>query len=53
MYSSSIRKLEISLFKYYVIYSIQNNKPDKVQEFYEKSAPDLQHQPEWKDWFGQ
>ena len=53
VYTSSIKKLEISLFKYYVVNAIQNNKQDKVHEFFEKFAPDLQHQVEWKDWFGE
>ena len=52
VYTSSIKKLEVSLFKYYVVNAVQNGKLDKVNEFYEKLAPDLQHQAEWKDWFG-
>ena len=52
VYTSSIKKLEVSLFKYYVVNAVQNGKLDKVNEFYEKLAPDLQYQAEWKDWFG-
>ncbi len=53
VYMSSIRKLEVSLFKYYVANAVQNNKLDKVNEFYEKCTVDLQHQGEWKDWFSE
>ena len=52
MYASSVRKLETSLLKYYVVNAIQNNRSEKVTEFFEKMTPELQHQAEWKDWFG-
>ena len=45
------RKYELFLFRYYLVYSIQNNKTEKVSEFFDKLAPFLQTQPEWKDWF--
>ena len=35
-----------------MVNAVQNGKLEKVSEFYEKLAPDLQHQAEWKDWFG-
>jgi len=28
-----------------------SNRPDKVSEFFNKLAGDLQQQSEWKDWF--
>jgi hypothetical protein len=45
------RKYELFLFRYYLVHSVQNSKSDKVNEFFEKLAPFLQTQPEWKDWF--
>ena len=53
VYSNSVRKLEMSLLKYYVINAVQSGRADKVNEFFEKLAPDLQHNPEWKEWFGE
>jgi hypothetical protein len=45
------RKYELFLFRYYLVNSIQNNKMDKVNEFFDKLAQFLQTQSEWKDWF--
>lgn len=49
--SSLSRKYELFLFRYYLVNSIQNNKTDKVNQFFERLASFLQTQPEWKDWF--
>ncbi|XP_042238421.1 WD repeat-containing protein 91-like isoform X3 [Homarus americanus] len=46
-----VRKLETSILRLYVINTIQTNKPDKLVEFFEKMAPDLQSQSEWREWF--
>lgn len=50
-YMSSVRKLEVGLLKYYVTYASQTNKTDKVLEFFERMATELQNQTEFKDWF--
>ena len=52
LYASAVRKLEISVLKMYLVNAIQSNKQDKVTEFFEKMVPELQTQPEWKEWFG-
>jgi hypothetical protein len=44
--------MENSLLRMYLINACTNGKQEKVQEFFEKLGSDLQHQLEWKDWFG-
>uniref|UniRef100_A0A8D0MN55 WD repeat-containing protein 91 n=1 Tax=Sus scrofa TaxID=9823 RepID=A0A8D0MN55_PIG len=51
MYRPTINKLKTSLFRFYLVYTIQTNRNDKAQEFFAKQAPELQNQAEWKDWF--
>ncbi|XP_064631219.1 WD repeat-containing protein 91-like [Lineus longissimus] len=50
-YTSSIRKLEVSLYRWYLVNDVLTNRPDKVTEFFEKMAPEIQSQSEWKEWF--
>jgi len=50
-FTSSVRKLEICLKRYYVINAIQTGRPDKVAEFFDKIASEVQAFPEWRDWF--
>lgn len=47
----AVKKLENSLFKFYIIHALTNNRSDKVNEFLTKMTNDLQMQSEWKDWF--
>ncbi|XP_011385177.1 WD repeat-containing protein 91-like isoform X1 [Pteropus vampyrus] len=51
MYRPTINKLKTSLFRFYLVYTIQTNRNDKAQEFFAKQATELQNQAEWKDWF--
>lgn len=51
-YYQAIKKMENSLLRMYLINACTNSKQEKVQEFFEKLGSDLQHQLEWKDWFG-
>ncbi|XP_024086352.1 WD repeat-containing protein 91 isoform X2 [Cimex lectularius] len=50
-FTPGLRKLEISLHKYYLVNAISSKNPDKVNEFFTKMTPELQGQPEWKEWF--
>jgi WD40 repeat protein len=50
-YIPSVRKLEVGLLKLYVVNAAQNNRQDKVTDFFEKMTSDLQQQPEFKEWF--
>ncbi|XP_069139768.1 WD repeat-containing protein 91-like isoform X2 [Argopecten irradians] len=50
-YMPSVRKLEVGLLKFYIVYASQNNHQDKVREFFEKMTPEIQNQSEFKDWF--
>ncbi|KAM6202763.1 WD repeat-containing protein 91 [Rhynchocyon petersi] len=51
IYRPTINKLKTSLFRFYLVYTIQTNRNDKAQEFFAKQASELQNQAEWKDWF--
>ncbi|XP_006861211.1 PREDICTED: WD repeat-containing protein 91 [Chrysochloris asiatica] len=51
IYRPTIHKLKNSLFRFYLVYTIQTNRSDKAQEFFAKQAAELQNQAEWKDWF--
>ena len=51
-YMSSIRKLEVGLLKMYLINASQNNKQDKILDFFERMTELLQAQTEFKEWFG-
>ena len=48
---STVRKLENSLLKLYLVTCVQTKQLDKLREFYEKLTVELQGQTEWKDWF--
>ncbi|XP_053407705.1 WD repeat-containing protein 91-like [Mercenaria mercenaria] len=50
-YMSSVRKLEVGLLKYYLVNAAQNNKQEKILEFFERMTEILQSQMEFKEWF--
>ncbi|KAK9504229.1 hypothetical protein O3M35_010607 [Rhynocoris fuscipes] len=50
-FTPGLRKLEISLFKFYLVNAVINNKPDKVIDFFTKMTSEIQGHVEWKDWF--
>ena len=47
----TVKKLEIKLQRFYLIHALQNGKQDKVIEFFEKLATEIQHDEHWKEWF--
>ncbi|XP_057674799.1 WD repeat-containing protein 91 [Corythoichthys intestinalis] len=51
VYRPTVNKLRASLYRYYVINTIQKGNLEKTQEFFQKQAMELQGQPEWRDWF--
>ncbi|XP_077353254.1 WD repeat-containing protein 91 [Festucalex cinctus] len=51
VYRSTVNKLRASLYRYYVVNTIQRGNLEKTQEFFQKQAVELQGQPEWRDWF--
>ncbi|XP_072228707.1 WD repeat-containing protein 91 [Leuresthes tenuis] len=51
VYRSTVNKLRTSLYRYYVITTIQKGNLEKTQEFFQKQALELQGQAEWRDWF--
>ncbi|XP_038071030.1 WD repeat-containing protein 91-like [Patiria miniata] len=48
---TNVRKLEVSILRLYIVNASQNNRSDKVSEFFEKMGSEIQNQPEWKEWF--
>ncbi|XP_053505092.1 WD repeat-containing protein 91 [Ictalurus furcatus] len=51
VYRPTVNKLRTSLFRYYLVFSVQTKNLEKTQEFFQKQALDLQGQAEWRDWF--
>ncbi|XP_066567051.1 WD repeat-containing protein 91 isoform X1 [Amia ocellicauda] len=51
VYRPTVNKLRTSLFRYYLVYTVQSNRIEKTQEFFQKQAVELQGQAEWRDWF--
>ncbi|XP_029301218.1 WD repeat-containing protein 91 isoform X2 [Cottoperca gobio] len=51
VYRSTVNKLRTSLYRFYVINTIQRGNLEKTQEFFQKQALELQSQVEWRDWF--
>ncbi|KAJ0057674.1 hypothetical protein NL108_011605, partial [Boleophthalmus pectinirostris] len=50
-YRSTVNKLRTSLYRYYVISTVQKGNLDKTHEFFMKQGAELQGQIEWRDWF--
>ncbi|EZA59415.1 hypothetical protein DMN91_001587 [Ooceraea biroi] len=50
-FTPAIRKLENSVLKMYLVNAAVNGKQDKIQEFFNKMASELQGHSEWKEWF--
>ncbi|GFR95079.1 WD repeat-containing protein 91 [Elysia marginata] len=50
-YAPSIRKLESSLLKLYIVNAHQCGRQDKVLSFFEQMGPELQTNTDFKDWF--
>ncbi|XDV38095.1 hypothetical protein PO909_007575 [Leuciscus waleckii] len=51
VYRPTVSKLRTSLYRFYVIHSVQSRNPEKTQEFFQRQALELQGQPEWREWF--
>ncbi|KAG8035523.1 hypothetical protein G9C98_006969 [Cotesia typhae] len=47
----SVRKLENSVLKMYLINAAVNNKQERIHDFFAKMTPELQGHSEWKEWF--
>ncbi|KAF7996912.1 hypothetical protein HCN44_002558 [Aphidius gifuensis] len=50
-FTLSIKKLENAILKMYLVNATVNNKPEKIQDFFNRLTQELQGQTEWKDWF--
>ncbi|XP_026888084.1 WD repeat-containing protein 91 isoform X1 [Electrophorus electricus] len=51
VYRPTVSKLKASLFRYYLVHTVQMKNVEKMQEFFQKQAAELQGQVEWRDWF--
>ncbi|XP_058271538.1 WD repeat-containing protein 91 [Hemibagrus wyckioides] len=51
VYRPTVNKLRTSLFRYYLVHTVQTKYLEKTQEFFQKQALELQGQVEWRDWF--
>ncbi|MBN3283690.1 WDR91 protein, partial [Polyodon spathula] len=51
VYRPTVNKLRTSLYRYYLVYTVQTARSEKTQEFFQKQAQELQGQTEWRDWF--
>ncbi|AWP14871.1 putative WD repeat-containing protein 91 [Scophthalmus maximus] len=51
VYRATVNKLRTSLYRYYVINTIQKGNLERTQEFFQRQALELQGQVEWRDWF--
>ena len=49
---TNAQKLEKCLYRFYLVHAVQTSRPDMVTDFFEKMAPELQSQQDWKEWFG-
>lgn len=47
-----MRRLELSLRRYYIVYAMQVGRPDRVADFFAVLGAELQDSEEWRDWFG-
>lgn len=47
----AVKKLENGILKLYLVTAFTACKIDKITEFFNKLAPELHSQSEWKDWF--
>uniref|UniRef100_A0A1L8DD46 ARMC9 CTLH-like domain-containing protein n=1 Tax=Nyssomyia neivai TaxID=330878 RepID=A0A1L8DD46_9DIPT len=50
-YTVAVKKLESGILKLYLVTAFSANKLEKITDFFSKLAPELQNQPEWKEWF--
>lgn len=49
---TTVKKLELNLFRWYLCCAVQSHRSEKVTEFFETMTSELYGVAEWKDWFG-
>ncbi|KAI8605956.1 hypothetical protein EDD21DRAFT_362303 [Dissophora ornata] len=50
-FAGSVKKFELCLLRYYLIYAIQHRKKEKVAEFFDIHGAELQGNLDWVRWF--
>ncbi|XP_065182908.1 WD repeat-containing protein 91-like [Sycon ciliatum] len=50
-YASSVKRLETCLLRYYLVNCCSANRSDRIHDFFERYATELQPHPEWREWF--
>lgn len=51
-FSFTVKKLDISLKRYYVVHCVSSSHMEKMEEFFEQCSTELIKDPEWRPWFG-
>lgn len=49
--STTVQKLDVSLKRYYVVYSVQSGHIERALEFFKVCAAELANDKHWKSWF--
>lgn len=49
--AAAVRKMRLSLRRFYLIYAVTNQRIDKVTEYFGLYGNELYTDPEWKNWF--
>lgn len=53
LFISTLKKLEVSILRYYIIHALQSGRQDKVVEFFQANTNYLfQNREDWMPWFG-
>ena len=52
-FTSSARKLDLLLKRYYLVVCVQNGKTDKIADFYRRLSSEIQSSSEWRDWLSE
>ncbi|KAL5538188.1 hypothetical protein UlMin_024419, partial [Ulmus minor] len=52
VYVDTLRKLEVSILRYYIVHAVQSGRKDKVVEFFGMNGNELlQRGQDWSPWF--
>ena len=51
-FSFTVKKLDISLKRYYIVHCVSTSHMEKMEEFFEQCSAELIKDAEWRPWFG-
>ena len=52
-FTSSARKLDLLLKRYFLVVCVQNGKTDKITDFYRRLSSEIQSSSDWRDWLSE